>query len=167
MRPSIIQDRVTRCTCVRIRSFVTRYSKTLNFVGCDERMRRHTPCLVQKSGDIEDNPLIRPVGHLLPDFGGEGTCRNSVVYIVEQHSDKSATSNATRFAGAGDWPPATYFCCAQLRMSEQVTTSNRNRCPPNWNMLLVTQWMTCTRISTPLRLLRSFIHHALGSFVKI
>ena len=95
MRPSIIQDRVTRCTCVRIRSFVTRYSKTLNFVGCDERMRRHTPCLVQKSGDIEDNPLIRPVGHLLPRFQGRRDSREAAISAHQRLSVNLAHDTRT------------------------------------------------------------------------
>jgi type II secretory pathway pseudopilin PulG len=76
MRPNIVQEPGTRCACVRFRSLVTPYMKTLSFVGCDERMRRHTACMVERSGDshrplaAEESPLIRPLGHLLPRFRG-------------------------------------------------------------------------------------------------
>ena len=76
MRPNIIREPDTRCACVRFRSLVTPYMNTLRFVGCDERMRRHTAWLVQESGDshrplaAEESPLIRPIGHLLPRFRG-------------------------------------------------------------------------------------------------
>lgn len=53
MRPNINKQPVIRCACVRIRSLVTPYSNTLNFVECDERMQRHAACLMQKSDDSD------------------------------------------------------------------------------------------------------------------